>query len=238
VLELKQKKIIKELKGVISSGKESRVYWGKDFSNNDIAVKIYLTATAEFRKSIWKYVKGDPRYEWIGKLPHHKLIEFWCQKEFRNLRRMYEAGVRVPRPIAYHRNILVMQFIGENGVRAPLLIEVARDLSFEEAYRIFRDILAEIEKMYWRAGLVHADLSEYNTMVWNGEVYIIDVSQAVLLNHPNAHAFLYRDIQNIVRFFETELGLEVPSADVLYNKLIKGESISALELGTEFEESE
>lgn len=222
VIELKRRGCIKQLKGVISAGKEARVYWAKDSQNNDLAVKIYLTVTAEFRKSIWKYIRGDPRYEWIGALPRHKLITAWARKEFSNLKRMYSAGVRVPKPICFYQNVLVMEFIGKNGIRAPLLKEAVERGELEktdEAERLFWDIVENIKIMYRRADLVHADLSEYNIMLWNDKPYIIDVSQAVRIDHPHAHSFLYRDIYNIVKFFSEDLGLDLPSADEIYNDI-------------------
>ncbi len=224
VIELKRRGCLRQLKGVVSAGKEARVYWAKGPKGEDLAVKIYLTVTAEFRKSIWKYIKGDPRYEWIGNLPRHKLIMAWTRKEFSNLRRMHEAGVRVPRPICFYQNVLVMEFLGENGVRAPLLKELADQGALEpneETEKLFWDIIENIRVMYWKAGLVHADLSEYNIMMWRGKPYIIDVSQAVRLDHPHAHSFLYRDIYNIVRFFTEEVGLDLPDADEIYESILK-----------------
>ncbi len=224
IIELRRRKCLKTLKGVVSAGKEARVYWAKGFSNEDLAVKIYLTVTAEFRKSIWKYIRGDPRYEWIGNLPRHKLMVVWAKKEFSNLKRMYRAGVRVPRPICFYQNVLVMEFIGENGYRAPLLKELheAGALDPSEAEDIFWEIIDDVKKIYWRAGLVHADLSEYNVMVWNNKPYIIDVSQAVRLDHPHAQSFLYKDIYNIVRFFSEDVGIDVPSADEIYKDIVEG----------------
>jgi RIO kinase 1 len=140
---------------------------------------------------------------------------------------MYEATISVPKPICVYRNILVMEFIGENGVRAPLLKEMADAglLSSEFSQQIFKEIVNSIYKMYWYAGLVHGDLSEYNVMVNNGKIYIIDVSQAVKLEHPNSHMFLYRDISNIVKFFREELRLKTPSVDKIYYSILnKNES--------------
>ena len=40
--------------------------------------------------------------------------------------------------------------------------------------------------LYSECRLVHADLSEYNMLLWDEEVYIIDVSQSVEHDHPMA----------------------------------------------------
>jgi len=142
----------------------------------------------------------------------------WARKEFRNYLLMYEAGVSVPKPITQFENVLVMEFIGEKGKKAPLLKEV--DLSTDEYYEIFKNLIEDVRKIYQVAGLVHGDLSEYNVMIWRGRHYIIDVSQAVKVSHPNAHEFLFRDLRNIRRFFADDVGLEVPSLESLYSYII------------------
>jgi len=214
-----RRRIIGRMYGVISSGKEARVYWAKSPKGEDLAVKIYLTSTSEFRKSIYQYILGDPRFEYIRK-DTRELIYAWTRKEYKNLKRMYECGVRVPKPIFYMKNILVMEFIGENGVRAPLLKEVS--LSDEEYIRIFNKVIEYIKILYRKAKLVHADLSEYNIMIFKGEPVLIDVSQAVLLDHPLAIEFLKRDIRNIVRYFRCELGLQVPSEEEIFKLVTSG----------------
>ncbi len=222
ILELKRRNCIAKLKGVISAGKEARVYWGKSSSGEDLAIKIYLTSSAEFRKSIWKYIKGDPRFEDVKNVSMHKLISIWARKEYSNLKRMYGVGVSVPRPICVYRNVLIMEFIGEEGVRAPLLKEIYRlqHLDEEKSRSYFSTIIKNIYRMYWYAGLIHGDLSEYNVMVFRDTPYIIDVSQSVRIEHPNAHHFLYRDIVNIARFFSDEVGLNIPSADEIYQGIL------------------
>jgi RIO kinase 1 len=48
---------------------------------------------------------------------------------------------------------------------------------------------------------VHADLSEYNLLWYNNFIYVIDVSQAVELDHPMALDFLRRDCSIMNDFF-------------------------------------
>jgi len=215
VLELVRKGILYELKGVVSAGKEARVYWGVNTKGEDLAVKIYLTSTSEFRKGLIKYIRGDPRFE--GNIPRstRKLMILWARKEFRNYKLMYEANVSVPKPIAQHENILVMEFIGEKGVRAPLLKEVFLD--YDEYEQLFWNLLEDVKKMYTKAELVHGDLSEYNVMIWRDKYYIIDVSQAVKISHPNALNFLRRDLGNLYRYFVKELGIRgLPDVDEMF----------------------
>lgn len=219
VYRLHSKRVIRELKGVVSAGKEARVYWAKGWDGSDLAVKIYLVETTDFRKSIRRYIEGDPRFERIPEGNLRKLIYEWAKKEFRNLKRMYESGVRVPRPVTFLGNIVVMQFIGEDGYRAPLLIEAVDELDVEELKAIYLDLREQIKLIVCKAELVHADLSEYNVMIWDEKPWIIDVSQAVDLSHPKAMEFLERDIANIHRFFSDYV--EIEPLDSLRGDLMK-----------------
>jgi RIO kinase 1 len=112
--------ILDEVHGVVSAGKEARVYWGKTKTGEERAVKIYLTSSAEFKKGMMMYIEGDYRFKGI-KRDTRSLISTWAQKEFRNLEAADKAKVRVPKPIAVERNVVIMEFIGNNGVSAPSL---------------------------------------------------------------------------------------------------------------------
>jgi RIO kinase 1 len=56
--------------------------------------------------------------------------------------------------------------------------------------------------MFHTCKLVHADLSEYNILYHERDLYIIDVSQSVEHDHPNAFNFLRTDLKNVEDFFE------------------------------------
>jgi len=208
------------LYGVISSGKEARVYRAIDRSGREYAVKIYLTFTSEFKKGIWKYIMGDPRFERARIGTTRSLIAIWARKEFKNLQRLFRAGVRVPKPYGVKQNIVVMEFIGRSGVRAPLLKEQPPEEE-SEALKMFEKIMRNVWLSHCRARLVHADLSEYNIMVYEGEPVIIDVGQAVLTDHPNAYEFLTKDLKNIQRYFEHEIGIKVPDVNELYEVIVE-----------------
>ncbi len=201
--KLINKRVIDVLYGVVDTGKESRVYWAKSPQGEDLAVKIFLTSAREFRKTILQYIDGDPRFKRVKRDTRH-IVYAWALKEFKNLERAYEAGVRVPKPIAVHKNIIVVTFIGENGVPAPLL-KNAEISNYEE---MFWKIVDNIKALYCKAKIVHADLSEYNIMVWRGDPVLFDFGQAILTSHPRAASFLERDVKNIVSFF-AKRGVEV-----------------------------
>ncbi len=207
---------IAEIHGAVKAGKESKIYWGLGSDGSELAIKIYLTVSSEFKKGMLPYIEGDPRFAHI-KRGTRSLVYVWAQKEFKNLKRAYEAGVTVPKPIAVSKNLLVMHFVGKNGVPAPLLKEV----SLAKPERTYRQLITYIKKLYQKAELVHADLSEYNIMIWKNKPVLFDVSQAVSLKHPMAQQFLRRDLENLNRYFE-RLGIKVQLMDELHKTITGG----------------
>jgi RIO kinase 1 len=206
--------VIDELHGVVSAGKEARVYWGKNKEGKELAVKIYLTSSAEFKKGMLKYIEGDHRFKGV-KRDTRSLIFTWAQKEFRNLEQAAKAKVRVPKPIVVKNNVLIMEFIGENGESAPSLKEQLP----RNPERVYRVVLTYLERLYRKADLVHGDLSEYNIMVWKGQPVLFDMSQSVPTSHPLADSLLRRDLENVNRFF-SRLGVKVLPADEVVRRIV------------------
>jgi RIO kinase 1 len=69
-----------------------------------------------------------------------------------------------------------------------------------------------------RARLVHADFSPYNILWHDSSPLVIDVGQAVAIQHPRSREFLVRDIERLVTW-ATSQGLEVTTAEALYDIL-------------------
>ena len=190
------KGILDVVNGVVSTGKEANVYWGIQPNGKNVAIKIYRIATFNFKR-ITLYLEGDPRFK---RIPRSRtgLLTAWASKEFKNLQRAREAKVRVPRPLHVQRNILVMEFIGEKGLPAPTMQQYAP----QKPKRVRKEILKFISRLYHKAQLVHSDLSEYNIMLLKKKPIIIDISQAVVRDHPHSETFFERDVHNVLNYFE------------------------------------
>ncbi|WNY26550.1 serine protein kinase RIO [Methanolapillus ohkumae] len=242
---LSNKGYITEMGGSISTGKEANVFYAKG-NEGEVAVKIYRLASGTF-KSMDPYILKDPRFTNI-RHSRKDIVFAWTKKESQNLIRAKKAGIRVPRPIVNDRNVLVMEFLGKDGNPLPILKDFALDDN--EALPVYRQIIEYMRRLYVRAHLVHADLSEYNILIdphqdeteenksenekfsakdeknTTGlipEPIIIDVGQAVTLDHPNAREFLSRDIENIRRFFK-KYGISEDSKTILEKIKQKNES--------------
>jgi RIO kinase 1 len=208
--------VIQDLHGVVKVGKEARVYRGIDGEGNDFAVKIYLVTTRNFKKMMI-YIEGDPRFKNIRK-DSRSIIHLWARKEFKNLHSAFQSNVRVPKPVVVKNNVLVMEFIGKEGVPAPLL----KDLPPENPDSMYKELLNQINSLYVKAKLVHGDLSEYNIMNYDEKPVLFDLSQAVSVEHPMANEFLKRDL-NQVNWFFSRLGVIVRPLDQLMEWFLKNE---------------
>jgi RIO kinase 1 len=213
IYDFLNKGVINEIYGVVSAGKESRVYWARDPGGKELAIKIYLTLSSEFRKGMITYIEGDPRFKGT-KRDTRSLIFTWARKEFKNLEQAYRAKVRVPKPLSVRNNVLVMEFIGKDGERALSLKENLP----KNPSRIYNILLTYMRRLYRNAELVHGDLSEYNIMVFNGRPVLFDVSQAVSTSHPMADFFLRRDLTNLNKFFG-RIGVDVLAAEECFRRI-------------------
>ncbi len=209
-----KKRVIESLDYPISTGKEADVFHATTLDGRNLAVKIFRIETSTFR-AMEDYLVSDPRFKGISD-NKFDIINAWTRKEFKNLQIMEEAGVHSPHPLICHANVLIMEFLGVGGMAYSTLFQAGSLAPESDA----RSILDDIARMY-RAGLVHADISEYNIMMTDKGPYIIDAGQGVLIKHPKAHEFLRRDIDNIVRYFRKySLGLDTETE---YQKIISEE---------------
>jgi RIO kinase 1 len=195
IYKLMTEGVIDTIQYPVSTGKEGNVFAAENAEGKLVALKIYRTSNASFNR-IARYIEGDKRFTGLTG-NRRKMIFAWALKEFRNLQRLQDAGVRVPAPIRFHRNMLVMQYIGNRRGPAPLL----RNVVLDDPEPVYKTIVEYMRLAYQDAKLVHADLSEYNILYYLKKPVIIDVGQAVLTEHINAKDFLRRDIVNVNRYF-------------------------------------
>ena len=227
-------KKINKLEGCISTGKEANVYHATgntDLSDHELrplepdeegnptasrlyAVKIFKTSILIF-KDRERYVEGEFRFrKGHCKGNPRKMVKLWAEKEVRNLKKIGHTNglIKVPHPWIFKNNIIVMDFIGTGDDAAPRL----KDAGLSEWTNAYEQTLLVIRRMYQRCKLVHADLSEYNLLWHEGEIWVIDVSQAVETEHPMALDFLRRDCGIINDFFIKKNVNTITTKDTFY----------------------
>jgi RIO kinase 1 len=197
---------------MFEEGKEAVILSGITEQKEWVAIKVYRVEACDFKK-MWVYLAGDPRFKNISKRTL-KVVRIWCQREFKNMKIAQKAGVNCPKPLAVQENVLIMSFIGDNGILAPRLIDVMPDNPNE----LYRMVLENLKKLV-NAGLIHGDLSAYNILLWD-EPYFIDFSNGTTYKNQNAPELLKRDIKNINSYF-SKLNVAVKDSEDIFNDLIK-----------------
>jgi len=194
LFKLESEGYFEELRSPISIGKESNVFSAITKDKKYVCVKIYRINSADFRK-MYNYIASDPRFDGLQK-KRRQIIFAWAQREYRNLLIAHEFNVRVPKPLAVKDNVLVEEFVGDNGNAAPRL----KDMEPKDIKKFSQDLIKNVMNMY-KAELIHGDLSEFNILNYNNKPIIIDFSHGVKLNYPSANELLERDIKNLQRYF-------------------------------------
>ena len=230
LLQMLNRNIVSEINGVLSTGKEANVYHAATIPQEqegeaaakalNRAIKVYKTSILVF-KDRDKYVTGEYRFRsGYNKSSNRAMVKVWAEKEFRNLRRLYNAGIPCPEPVYLKAHVLVMEFLGNSkGYPAPRLRDVEFDVPEDQAAarwsEVYLDLLGYMRKMYQICRLVHADLSEYNLLYYKQRLFVIDVSQSVEHDHPRSLEFLRMDIKNVSDFFRRK-GVDVLSERTVF----------------------
>jgi RIO kinase 1 len=206
--------LITNVLGALKPGKEATVYVCEAHPSTGaeyFAAKVY-------RERIYRSFRNDAVYQegrvirdarlrraWENKSETGREVQFerWTGHEFATLVRVHAAGADVPRPISRAGPAILMEYIGDGEESAPLLKSVRPGR--EEAPALFARIVHNVE-VFLSCGCVHADLSPFNILYWQGGVKIIDLPQSVLTwigGEPNQNAYhlLMRDVSNVCRYF-------------------------------------
>jgi len=188
------------LESTIAVGKEANIFSALG-SKGRVMVKIYRLETCDFNK-MYDYLKDDPRYVGL-KGKKREIIFRWVQREYRNLLKAREANIKVPTPLTFKNNVLVLEFIGKGDEIAHRL----KDKKPKNPLKFFNEIIGNIKKLY-KADIVHSDLSAFNILNLDEHPVFIDFSQCIAIKNHRADEFLDRDIRNITVFFR-KLGLKI-----------------------------
>ncbi|MFB6283647.1 MAG: RIO1 family regulatory kinase/ATPase [Halobacteria archaeon] len=192
--------VIDQLGGIVNSGKESVIYKCKKGSQK-LILKLHREGYTDFREvdKARSYTSEKHHISWF--YTARKAAE----RENDRLETLY-PGVSVPEPVEYNRHGILMELVEGYELR---------NVELDKPQAVFDAVVSQIKTMY-DAGLVHGDMSAYNVMVTETDVYLIDWPQSVPIDHPNADGLLERDIDNVISFFKRKYpGVSFPEKDEL-----------------------
>jgi RIO kinase 1 len=198
--------VIEEVLRPLMSGKEAEVFLVLSGGEERVA-KVYKNAQFRSFQHRSDYTEGrsvrDSREQRaMNKGSRHgraKTEDAWSSAEADAIYLLRAAGVRVPEPFAFIDGVLVMELVKDQyGAPAPRLVDV--QFTAKEATEVFHILLRDVVKMLC-AGIIHADLSDYNVLMSPDGPVIIDFPQAVdPARNQSARKLLLRDVKNITTF--------------------------------------
>jgi len=182
-------------------GKEADVYDALNPEAVRVAVKFHRLGRISFRQTRRKRGYVTERASWLFQ------SRLAAEREFQALKIVYQHGVAVPEPLSQNRHAIVMGII--EGA------ELAKWKEIPKPEKVLKEVLRNVKKAYLKAGVIHADLSEYNIILKpDMHILIIDWPQYVMANHPNAQQLLMRDVKNVLKYFSRKHRLKVKTKEV------------------------
>ncbi len=180
--------LISALGAIIAKGKESDVYEAFAEEGGLLALKFFKIGRTSFRDVTRKrYVVRSDARGWIAR--NYEA----AKRELTSLRKLESLTESVPRAIAHDRStVLLEELSGVKLVERPEL---------DDPPLILKEIIDCVRVAYREAGMINADLSEYNILTDGRRVWLIDWPQAVRTTHPNSAVLLQRDLQTVLKFF-------------------------------------
>jgi len=197
-----------ELESALAMGKEANVFTATTKTSKRVIVKIYRLENCNFNKML-TYLKQDSRFLSMRR-SKREVVFNWVQREYRNLLLARES-IKVPTPIAFKYNVLVMEMIG--NIAPELKNKIPKNPE-----NFLEEILKNI-KLLWDKGLVHGDLSAFNILNNKDHPVFIDFSQATITKSYDAKDLLARDLKNINNFFK-KAGISF-DVEKEFNKIVK-----------------
>jgi len=187
-----------EVTGLISAGKEADVYLAL-YRDAPIAIKAYRLYRSSHRGG------GPVKLDSTGWLAAH---------EFEMTRQAWKGGCRVPAPARRVENMFSMRYLGDENGPAPRL----HDIRPENPRALLDEVLRGVEALAG-AGVVHADLSDFNILVHDGKPWFIDFSEAIRVDRTGSVPWIRLEEARValdrgmgaLRVYFGRLGVEVES---------------------------
>lgn len=227
--------------GVLKTGKEAQVslvertglagrcllarklYLPREVSQKGLLEVMGVQRASQFRNDVTyregrQFRKSRDRRAVERMSAHGKALlqERWTNHEHDVMRVLWDAGVHVAYPAHFADDRFDMEYIGDLEQAAPTLARLRPRGPLLDA---IWDQLVDNLRLVVAAGYAHGDLSAYNMLWWDDELWLIDFPQAVdIAANPTGLDFLHRDVVNVTRWFARQ-GLE-RDPDELFAQLL------------------
>lgn len=202
---LSNRNIITAIGPQIGIGKEAEVYLAHDSLEQDKIIKMFRLGRSSFKQIKRKRDVNTGTNSWL-------LLNIeTAKKEYDILTYLKDSSTSFPSPLYRSFHCIVMEPI--YGSR----LSDIENLDYPEL--VLEKIISNMTIAY-RKGYINGDLNEYNILVNDDNIFILDWPQAVRVDTTNADVVLMRDVNNIVKFFSRKFEIERDIHNII--NIIKG----------------
>lgn len=202
---LSNSNIITAIGPQIGIGKEAEVYLAHDSLEQDKILKMFRLGRSSFKQIKRKRDVNTGTNSWL-------LLNIeTAKKEYDILTYLKDSSTSFPSPLYRSFHCIVMEPI--YGSR----LSDIENLDYPEL--VLEKIISNMTIAY-RKGYINGDLNEYNILVNDDNIFILDWPQAVRVDTTNADVLLTRDVNNIIKFFSRKFKIEGDIHNII--NIIKG----------------
>ena len=178
----------------IGIGKEAEIYLAHDSQEKDKILKMFRLGRSSFKQIKRKRDISTSTSNWL-------LLNIQTAKrEYDILNYLRQSSTSFPTPLYRSFHCIVMEpFYGSKLADAE---------SLEDPQSVLEKIISNV-KIAYQNGYINGDLNEYNIMVNNDNIFILDWPQAIKSDTINANVVLLRDVKNILKFFSKKYKIEM-----------------------------
>jgi RIO kinase 2 len=202
---LSNSNIITAIGPQIGIGKEAEVYLAHDSLEQDKILKMFRLGRSSFKQIKRKRDVNTGTNSWL-------LLNIeTAKKEYDILTYLKDSSTSFPSPLYRSFHCIVMEPI--YGSR----LSDTENLDHPEL--VLEKIISSMTIAYHK-GYINGDLNEYNILVNDDNIFILDWPQAVRVDTTNADALLTRDVNNIIKYFSRKFEIERDIHNII--NIIKG----------------
>lgn len=196
--------------GQIGIGKESDILLA-NYEGKDACLKIHRLGRHCFTKIQERGLKNEENWFLANKESARKEADF--MKLFKDSDNP-EINKRIPQFYACNRHIIVMELLENYDTLYKVTVNNPEIISLR---------MLQFLKDLWDMGYAHGDFNEFNIMVNDDDIKVIDFPQCVPVTDEKALFYLKRDIECIHSFFWKKNFYEVD--DSMFEEIYKNYQI-------------
>ena len=190
---LANRNIITAIGPQVGIGKEAEVYLAHDSLEQDKILKMFRLGRSSFKQIKRNRDINAGVGNWL-------LLNIeTAKKEFDILSYLRDFSSSFPKPLYRSFHCIVME-----PIYGSRLSEVE---NIDNPQLVLERIIDSMRTAYQK-GYVNGDLNEYNVIIENDNIFILDWPQAIKVDTANANTFLARDVKNILKFFSRRFEID------------------------------